>query len=68
MLEHVHLPWQPGRRLQSAAARCWAAAAGGCRLDRDTPAYVRAAGLELVGVREHAMRWIVELEARCPSS
>ena len=36
LLEHVHLEWEPGRALQSAAAPAWAAVAGGCRLDRDT--------------------------------
>ena len=61
MLEHVHLPWRPGRRLQSRAAPAWAAAAGGCRLDRDTVGLVRAAGLEVPDVRAHVLGWIVEL-------
>lgn len=66
MLEHVHLPWEPGRRLQSRAAPAWAAAAGGCRLDRDTVALVRAAGLQVVDVREHVLGGIVELLGRSP--
>ena len=66
MLEHVHLPWQPGRRLQSGAAPAWAAAAGGCRLDRDTVALVRAAGLEVLDVHPHVLGWIVELLGRSP--
>lgn len=64
MLEHVHLPWQPGRLLQTIAAPYWAAAAGGCRLDRDTIRMVRDAGFELADLREHALRWVVEFEAR----
>jgi ubiquinone/menaquinone biosynthesis C-methylase UbiE len=66
MLEHVHLPWQPGRRLQSLAAPAWAAVAGGCRLDRDTGRFVQEAGF--IGLREraHVLGWIVELEARSP--
>ena len=41
LLEHVHLPWEPGRALQSRAAPAWAAVAGGCRLDRDTVRFAR---------------------------
>jgi len=66
MLEHVHLQWQPGRRLQSWAAPAWAAAAGGCRLDRDTGRFVREAGFSVVRERPHVLGWIVELEARSP--
>ena len=66
MLEHVHLPWQPGRRLQSWAAPAWAAVAGGCRLDRDTGRSVREAGFSVLGERSHVLGWIVELEARSP--
>lgn len=68
MLEHVHLSWQPGRWLQSLAAPAWAACAGGCRLDRDTVALVRGAGFQLVGLREHACGWLVELLARAPAA
>ncbi len=64
MLEHVHLPWQPGRRLQSWAAPAWAAVAGGCRLDRDTGRFVREAGFSVLHERSHVLGWIVELEAR----
>ncbi|MEZ5126386.1 MAG: class I SAM-dependent methyltransferase [Thermoleophilia bacterium] len=66
MLEHVHVLWQPGRWLQRLAAPAWAAAAGGCRLDRDTVGLVRAAGFEVLDVRAHALRWVVELLARTP--
>ena len=66
MLEHVHLPWQPGRRLQSWAAPAWAAVAGGCRLDRDTGGFVREAGFSVLRERSHVLGWIVELEARSP--
>src|SRR5450830_1589432 len=66
MLEHVHLPWQPGRRLQSWAAPAWAAVAGGCRLDRDTGRFVREAGFLVLHERSHVLGWIVELEARSP--
>ncbi len=63
MIEHVHLPWQPGRRLQSLSAPLWDAATGGCRIDRDTVQLVRAAGFDVVDLREHAFRWIVEVAA-----
>jgi len=66
MLEHVHLPWQPGRRLQSWAAPAWAAVAGGCRLDRDTGRFVRESGFAVLRERSHMLGWIVELEARSP--
>jgi ubiquinone/menaquinone biosynthesis C-methylase UbiE len=66
MLEHVHLPWQPGRGLQSLAAPAWAAVAGGCRLDRDTGRFVRDAGFSVLRERSHVLGWIVELEARSP--
>ncbi len=66
MLEHVHLPWEPGRRLQSRVAPAWAAAAGGCRLDRDTVRLVGEAGFEIVDLRSHLLRWMVELLAVAP--
>jgi ubiquinone/menaquinone biosynthesis C-methylase UbiE len=66
MLEHVHLPWQPGRRLQSWAAPAWAAVAGGCRLDRDTGRFVIEAGFLGLRERPHVLGWIVEFEARSP--
>ena len=65
-IEHVHLSWQPGRRLQSLAAPAWASVAGGCRLDRDTVATVREAGFDLLEVRRHVLGWIVELAAGRP--
>jgi ubiquinone/menaquinone biosynthesis C-methylase UbiE len=67
MLEHVHLPWQPGRRLQSWAAPAWAAVAGGCRLDRDTGRFVQEAGFCGLRARSHMLGWIIELEARSPA-
>ena len=48
LLEHVHLPWEPGRTLQSRAAPAWAAVAGGCRLDRDTVRTAVEAGFDVV--------------------
>jgi ubiquinone/menaquinone biosynthesis C-methylase UbiE len=66
VLEHVHLRWQPGRSLQRWAAPVWAAAAGGCRLDRDTDRFVREAGFRVLRRRSHALGWILELEARSP--
>ena len=44
LLEHVHLAWQPGRRLQSLAAPVWRRAAQGCRLDQDTVGLLESAG------------------------
>jgi ubiquinone/menaquinone biosynthesis C-methylase UbiE len=66
MLEHVHLAWRPGRRLQTWAAPAWAAVAGGCRLDRDTGRFVREAGFAVLRESPHILGWIVELEARSP--
>ncbi len=54
-IEHVHLSWQPGRRLQSLAAPAWASVAAGCRLDRDTVAAVREAGFDVLEVRRHVL-------------
>ena len=65
-IEHVHLSWQPGRRLQSLAAPAWASVAGGCRLDRDTVAAVREAGFDVLEERRHVLGWIVELAAGRP--
>jgi len=65
-IEHVHLSWQPGRRLQSLASPAWASVAGGCRLDRDTAAAVREAGFDLLEERRHVLGWIVELAAGRP--
>jgi ubiquinone/menaquinone biosynthesis C-methylase UbiE len=66
LLEHVHLPWQPGRWLQSQAAPAWAAVAGGCRLDRDTVRFVREAGFIVLHERAHVLDWIVEIVACSP--
>jgi ubiquinone/menaquinone biosynthesis C-methylase UbiE len=64
LLEHVHLAWQPGRRLQSLAAPAWRRAAQGCRLDQDTVGLLEAAGFTVQRRRDHLWGWIVELEAR----
>jgi len=66
LLEHVHLPWQPGRRLQSLAAPSWAAMAGGCRIDRDTLRSAVAAGFSVVDLREHVAGWILEVVLAAP--
>lgn len=66
LLEHVHLTWEPGRALQSAAAPAWSAAAGGCRLDRDTVRFAREAGFTVLRERAHAAGWIREAFARSP--
>jgi ubiquinone/menaquinone biosynthesis C-methylase UbiE len=68
LLEHVHLPWQPGRSLQSSVAPAWAAVAGGCRLDRDTLTTARDAGFVLLQQRAHVAGWIVEASLRAPSA
>ena len=68
LLEHVHLPWEPGRTLQSRAAPAWAAIAGGCRLDRDTVGTAVAAGFSVVRHRSHVAGWIVEACLSAPSS
>jgi ubiquinone/menaquinone biosynthesis C-methylase UbiE len=64
LLEHVHLPWQPGRWLQSRAASRWASVAGGCRLDRDTVRFVKEAGFDVVEDRAYLLGWIHEVVAR----
>ena len=62
LLEHVHLPWQPGRAVQSCAAPVWEQVAGGCHLDRDTERLVRDAGFVITARRSHILGWILELE------
>jgi ubiquinone/menaquinone biosynthesis C-methylase UbiE len=70
LLEHVHLSWEPGRALQTAAAPAWAAVAGGCRLDRDTLGSAREAGFTVLRSCAHVAGWIVEAHLRssngCP--
>ena len=66
LLEHVHLEWEPGRALQSAAAPAWAAVAGGCRLDRDTLRAAADAGFRVVRSARHVAGWIVEAELVSP--
>ena len=68
LLEHVHLPWEPGRALQSRAAPAWAAVAGGCRLDRDTLRSAREAGFVVVRAHTHVAGWVVEAMLRAPST
>lgn len=67
LLEHVHLPWEPGRTLQSRAAPAWAAVAGGCRIDRDTVGTAVAAGFRVDEQRSHVAGWIVEARLSTPS-
>jgi len=67
LLEHVHLPWEPGRSLQSRAAPAWASLAGGCRLDRDTVRFSREAGFTVLREHAHVAGWIVEASLRSPS-
>jgi len=66
MIEHVHLPWEPGRSLQSRAASSWASVAGGCRIDRDTVGSAERAGFSVLHSCSHVMGWIVEVVARSP--
>jgi len=66
LLEHVHLTWEPGRSLQTMAAPAWAAAAGGCRLDRETVRSAREAGFTVLQERAHLAGWIREARARSP--
>ena len=68
LLEHVHLTWEPGRALQTAAAPAWAAVAGGCRLDRDTLRTAREVGFTLVRQQEHVAGWIVEAVLLAPAA
>ncbi|MGO8685487.1 MAG: methyltransferase domain-containing protein [Thermoleophilia bacterium] len=63
LLEHVHLPWQPGRLLQSLAAPAWARLAGGCRLDRDTEGFLRQAGFKVLERRTHVADWVIDVVA-----
>ena len=64
LLEHVHLAWHPGRRLQSLAAPAWRRVAQGCRLDQDTVGLLESAGFAVQRRRDHLLGWIVEIEAR----
>jgi ubiquinone/menaquinone biosynthesis C-methylase UbiE len=67
LLEHVHLTWEPGRALQTAAAPAWAAVAGGCRLDRDTLGAAKEVGFTVVRTQAHVAGWIVEAVFRRPA-
>jgi ubiquinone/menaquinone biosynthesis C-methylase UbiE len=67
LLEHVHLTWEPGRAVQTAAAPAWAAVAGGCRLDRDTLRTATTAGFTIVRRRSHVAGWIAEATLVAPS-
>lgn len=67
VLEHVHLAWEPGRALQTAAAPAWAAVAGGCRLDRDTLRAAVDVGFTVVRSDAHIAGWIVEAVLRAPA-
>ncbi len=67
LLEHVHLTWEPGRALQTAAAPAWAAVAGGCRLDRDTLRTAQDIGFTIVRRQQHVAGWIVESVLRAPA-
>ena len=66
LLEHVHLPWQPGRALQSLAAPSWERLAGGCRIDRDTVGLLEGAGFAVLELHRHLARWVVEVVAAAP--
>ena len=68
LLEHVHLTWQPGRALQSAAAPAWAAVAGGCRLDRDTLGAAEQVGFTVVRQQAHVAAWILEAILVAPAA
>jgi ubiquinone/menaquinone biosynthesis C-methylase UbiE len=68
LLEHVHLTWQPGRVLQTAAAPAWAGVAGGCRLDRDTLSAAEEVGFMVVRQRAHVAGWILEAVLVAPGA
>ena len=68
LLEHVHVRWQPARRLLSLAAPGWRRAAQGCRLDQDTVGLLLAAGFIVERRRDHLLGFIVELQARAAGS
>ena len=68
LLEHVHVRWQPARRLLSLAAPRWRRVAQGCRLDQDTVGLLLAAGFVVERRRDHLLGLVVELEARVGDS
>ena len=74
LLEHVHAPdGSRTARVQEELDRWWPRLAAGCRLSRETRAYVRAAGFDDSGVRDVVERpglpvlaHLIEGEARAP--
>ena len=67
LLEHVVTRQPVVRQLQRWLTPLWRRVAGGCRLDRDTVAELRRAGLDLESVTAHAWGWFVEIVGRVPS-
>ena len=60
--EHVAHGHRVGRSMQRAIGRPWGWVAGGCRLDRDALALIRAAGFHDVEHRTHGpQRWTLTL-------
>ena len=56
-LEHVRAPgWH--RHLQRAVAPAWRRLAGGCHLDRDIPAAIRASGLVITDIDRFCLPWV----------
>ncbi len=51
--EHGLAPDAPVARWQRRLNPCWSPCAGGCRLDRDGPALLRAAGFALEELQQH---------------
>ena len=63
LLEHARSSHRGVGALQTRAAPLWARASGGCRLDHDVLAAIRAAGLTVLEERRHAGGLLVEVVA-----
>lgn len=64
LLEHVRLRNPVIGRLQDLLSPVWSRLAGGCRLDRDSVAYVERSGLSVEHLVIHAGGYVVEIAAR----
>lgn len=63
-LEHVRVHHPLAARVQSALTPAWRRVAGGCHLDRDTVAALRASGLAVEALTTHAGGLFVAVTAR----
>lgn len=64
--EHVRTPNRIVAAAQDAVTPAWKRIAGGCHLNRDTLALVRAAGFNVTGVYQHLGGAVIRIDATNP--